>query len=149
MAETKYKSFGPHIVQAVGAKGVIGMQVSQIKLTEQVCVDQDRLGSLYSQLGADGAEDVVCRALEDLASRLTGCERQYGAQRIEDLRKNSRSLIAIAEQIGMQKLARVAADVVICIDRADWTSLAATVSRLIRVGERSLTAMWDLQDIQI
>ena len=81
------------------------MQLLQIKPMENVIVDQDRLGALYAQLGEAGAEDVVCRALEELA------------------------------------------DVSHCIDRRDITALAATLSRLIRVGERSLTAIWDLQDI--
>lgn len=125
------------------------MGVLQLKPTEPVTVDPDRLGALYHQLGEAGAEDVVCRALEELAMRLGQCERLYRAERWDELRKNSRSLIAIAEQIGMAGLARVAADVTRCLDQGDGTALAATLARLIRVGERSLTAIWDLQDIPL
>lgn len=125
---------------------VRAMHVLQIRPTEQVDLDQDRLGALYHQLGEDGAEDVVCRALEELATRLGQCERLYRDEAWGALRKNSRSLIAIADQIGMYALARVAGDVTICLDRGDAISVAATLSRLIRVGERSLTAVWDLQD---
>ena len=57
--------------------------------------------------------------------------------------------IAIAEQIGMDVLARVAGDVTYCIDRKDTVALAATVNRLMRTGEGSLTAVWDLQDITL
>ena len=36
---------------------------------ENVRLDPDKLGELYSQLGEAGAEDVVCRAIEELAVR--------------------------------------------------------------------------------
>lgn len=125
------------------------MGVLQLKPTELVTVDPDRLGALYHQLGEAGAEDVVCRALEELALRLGQCDRLYRTQSWDELRKSSRSLIAIAEQIGMAGLARVAGDVTRCLDQGDGTALAATLSRLIRVGERSLTAIWDLQDMPL
>lgn len=125
------------------------MQVLQIRPLEQVSVDQDRLGALYSQLGEASAEDVVCRALEELALRMSHCDRLYRDQSWPELRKNTRSLIAIADQIGMQKLSQVAGDVTACIDVVDTNGLAATLSRLLRIGERSLTAIWDMQDIRI
>lgn len=125
------------------------MQLLQIKPVETVSVDQDRLGALYSQLGEASAEDVVCRALEELALRLSHSETLFRDRCWADLRKNTRSLIAIADQIGMSALSKVANDVTCCIDRGDTTAIAATLSRLIRVGERSLTAVWDIQDIPI
>lgn len=125
------------------------MQVLHIKPMEQVQVDQDRLGALYSRLGAAGAEDVVCRALEELAYRLAHCTALYQAEKWPELRKNTHSLIAIADQIGMLALSHVAGDVTYCIDRADTNAVASTLSRLIRVGERSLTAVWDIQDFSI
>lgn len=125
------------------------MQVLQIKPVENVILDQDRLGALYAQLGETGAEDVVCRALEELALRLSHCESMYRDNAWSELRKNTRSLIAIAEQIGMSALSQVAGDVTRCIDQGDATATASTLSRLIRVGERSLTAVWDIQDFTI
>lgn len=122
------------------------MQVLQIRPVESVRVDQDRLGALYSQLGEAGAEDVVCRALEELALRLSHCETLFHQQSWPELRKNTRSLIAIADQIGMTALAHVAGDVTRCIDRLDIVAVSATLSRLLRVGERSLTAVWDIQE---
>jgi hypothetical protein len=51
--------------------------VTQIKPTESVDVDQDRLSALYTQLGEASAEDVVCHAMEELALRLAHCDRLY------------------------------------------------------------------------
>lgn len=123
--------------------------VMHIKPAEDVRVDHDRLGALYSELGHAAAEDVVCRAMEELALRMSHCDRLYRAGNMDELRKSSRSLIAIAEQIGMGIVARVATDVVNCIDGGDPVALGATIARLMRTGEGSLTAIWDLQDLTI
>ncbi len=127
----------------------MGERVEQITLLEQresVTLDSDRLQQLYTQLGESGAEDVVCRALEELAARLTLTERFYREGRVDDMRKSARSLIAIADQIGMEALTRVARDVTLCIDHHDAVALAATLSRLLRIGERSLQEIWGVQD---
>ncbi len=124
-------------------------QVMKIRPSESVQVDQERLGALYMQLGEANAEDVVCRAMEELALRMAQCERLYRENRLSELRKNARSLIAIADQIGMSSLGRVAGDVTLCVDDKDEVALAATLSRLLRIGERSLTAIWDHQDLSV
>lgn len=125
------------------------MHVLQMRPTEQVSVDQERLGTLYAQLGEAGAEDVVCRAMEELALRMSHCDRLFRESNWDDLRKNSRSLIAIADQVGLQKLGLVASDVMSAIDQHDEVAVAATLTRLIRIGERSLTAIWDTQDMSV
>lgn len=131
---------------------MLGEDVEQVTLLEQqetVHLDSVRLEQLYVKLGEAGAEDVVCRALEELAVRLSHTERCYREKDWTAMRKSARSLIAIAEQIGMGKLARVAKDVTICIDLEDQIALAATLSRLLRVGEQSLNEIWDVQDYSI
>ena len=116
---------------------------------ESVRLDSDRLGELYSQLGEHGAQDIVCRAIEGLAGRLSHCERLWRDDDWVQLRKSARSLVAISDQIGMSALARVARDVTLAIDAADPPAVGATLFRLLRVGERSLTAVWDLQDVTV
>ncbi len=121
--------------------------ICQLVQDEPANLDQNQLGELYAQLGALGAEDVVRRAMEELALRLSHAERLYRQGDLVDLRKSVRSLVAISEQIGMRKLARVAQDVSNCIKQRDDVALASTLARLLRVGERSLTAIWDMQDL--
>ncbi|KUJ73281.1 hypothetical protein AVO45_16170 [Ruegeria marisrubri] len=112
-------------------------------------MDADRLGALVGQLGDRNAEEVVCRAIEELAVRLSNCDRMWRRQDWVGLRKSARSLVAIAEQIGMSALARVANDVTGAVDSGDHVAASATLFRLIRVGERSLAAVWDQQDLSI
>lgn len=121
-------------------------QVTPLQQRERVRLDADRLELLYRQLGDRGAEDVVCRALEEIAARLSQAERDFLAARFVQMRKVCRSLIALAEQVGMPLLARVAGDVTGCIDAGDGTALAATFARLIRIAESSLCEIWDMAD---
>ena len=123
--------------------------VTLLKQKEAVKLDANRLEELFLQLGESSAEDVICRALEELAARLSHTERCYRELRFDDMRKSARSLIAISEQIGMQLLADVARDVTRCIDNGDGTALSATLARLLRIGESSLSEIWDLQDLSI
>jgi hypothetical protein len=125
--------------------GVTVEQVTLLKQDERVRLDPQRLDTLFDQLGETGAEDIVCRALEELAARLSHAERCYREGRIADMRKSSRSLIAIADQVGMSLLAGVAGDVTASIDAGDHVALAATFARLLRIGERSLCEIWDVQ----
>lgn len=140
-----------HGVQAVGAVEKDGNleQVVFLAPSEATRLDPDKLDSLYSRLGPHTAEEVVCRAMEELAFRLAHIDRLYCRADLIEMRKNTRALIAIADQIGMTGLARVAGHVICCIDDADTTALAATLARMTRTGERSLTAIWDLQDVSI
>ncbi|NDR55629.1 hypothetical protein [Aliiruegeria sabulilitoris] len=113
---------------------------------EPIRLDPDSLESLYLELGPAGAENVVCRAMEELALRLSDLPKLHRAGRWEELSRVARSMIAISRQVGLTGFARVAGDVAKCAATGDPIALSATLSRLERIGERSLTAVWDLQD---
>jgi len=117
--------------------------------TETIRLDPGKLNELYAQLGEAGAEDVVCRAIEELAVRLSHCERLWRQADLPNLRKSARSLVAIADQIGMNAMAGIARDVTDAVDTGDQPAIAATLFRLLRVGERSLTAVWEQQDLSV
>ena len=123
--------------------------ITTLIFEEQVRLDSDRLAELYVQMGETGAQDVVCRAMEELAVRLAKINESYQSNRARELRKGAKGLIGIAEQIGMQRLAKVARDVCNCVDQNDPLALGATLARLQRTGDGSLTAVWDLQDLSV
>ena len=124
-------------------------QVTILMQTERVWLDGDRLAALYAELGENGAEDMVCRAMEELSARLAHAGRLFRDGQGADLRKNLRSIAAIAEQIGLRMLAQVARDVILCTEAGDANAMAATLARLMRIGDRSLTEVWNLQDMTI
>lgn len=123
--------------------------IINIRVTEQIQLDQVRLGTLYAQLGEAGAGNVISRAMEELAVRLAQYGTLWRARNLVQLRKHARSLIAIADQIGMHRLAQVAGDVTACLDNEDEVAVAATLSRMLRTGERSLSAIWAMEDLSL
>ena len=123
--------------------------VEMLAQNEAVRLDSEKLEALYNQLGDVSAEDVVCRAMEELALRLSQTERQFRSGDRDEMRKSARSIAAISEQIGMGALAKVASDLRRCAESGDYVAQAAVLARLIRVGERSLTEIWELQDLSI
>lgn len=117
--------------------------------TEKVRLDNKRLEELYQQLGPVAAENVISRAMEELAVRLAKVARAYNRRDLNEIRKIAHSIKVIADQVGMSTLGCVAADVAALTARNDGAALAATTARLTRLGERSLMAVWDLQDLSV
>lgn len=122
-------------------------QICVLRIDEAVAVQADVMRDLYRHLGEAGAERLICRAMEDLAVRLADIEAQYWKGELDAVSKGCRSMIAIAQQIGLYDLAdasRVAGE---CATHGDPVSIAATIARMLRVGDKSLSTVWELQDI--
>ncbi|WP_254900887.1 hypothetical protein [Maritimibacter sp. HL-12] len=116
---------------------------------EMVRLDRSQLEVLYHSLGPAGADKVVSHALEELAGTLARASAQYRSGEVEALRGSVKSLVALAQQIGMTLLARVGRDVLLLSRSYDAAAFGATMARLERIGESSLVAVWDLQDLSV
>ncbi|WP_343116443.1 hypothetical protein [Ostreiculturibacter nitratireducens] len=126
-----------------------GAELSVLRHDEGVRLDPDRLIALYAGLGEAGAERVICRATEELAVRIADMRNFVASGDLAALPRAGELLAKIATQVGMATLSRVAGDVCTCARSRDMAGLAATLARLERIGDRSVTAVWDLQDITI
>jgi hypothetical protein len=113
---------------------------------EHVRLDRDRIVELGMRLGPVAAEDLISRTMEDLAVMLARVGRAYMARDLPELARTAGDIRQHAAHIGMTKLSRVAADAEDLSSLKDSPSLAAVVDRLSRLGERSLMAVWDLQE---
>lgn len=122
------------------------MQV-RLRPLEKVCLDNIRLQELHDRLGSIGAENTIDRAMEELAVRLAKIVRLYDAGKFVDVRGVARGIVTISDQVGMLVLANVARDVADLTMGDDSTALAATMARLLRIGEKSLMAVWAMQDL--
>lgn len=125
------------------------MVVAKLRPTGEVYLDREQLDQLYAQLGASGGDGVVTRAMEELAVRMAKVDSCHKKGQFEELQRAARSMIAISEQIGMVTFAGVAGDVSRLALEDDGTALAATVDRLMRIGENSLLAVWDIQGASV
>lgn len=112
-------------------------------------MDPDALRELHGQLGEAGTQGVVCRAIEEIANRLSLIERCYYQRDMDALWRASKGLIGIADQVGLTLVARVSRDVAACVKAEDETALSATLARLIRLGDRSLSAVWDMPELSV
>lgn len=124
-------------------------EIAVLRHEEGVRLDPDSLLALYAELGEAGAEAVVCRAMEDLAARLAEMRRLAMANDLQGLSRNAALLSRVAAQVGMTTLSRVGRDVQASAAAGDALGLAATLARLLRIGDRSLTAVWDLRDMTL
>ncbi len=120
--------------------------LSVVPVAEHALLDPDQLYELNARLGTAGAEDVICRALDALTTRMGRMERQMHQRDYQGLRKSARNISSVALQIGLMGLTHVAEDVVQCIDDGDPIACAATFARLLRMGDVSCSAIWDFQD---
>ena len=113
-------------------------QISVLHPRDTAYFDEDTLNDLSRDLGPSVAENILCRALEDMASRFTRIRDQYANGDQAALRKSVHALIPIAEQIGLPSLACVGRDVLTCLDRGDPVAIAATLCRMLRCGEMAI-----------
>lgn len=118
-------------------------QITALTVDEPVRVDSRRVGDIVNELGEVAAQNVITAALEQLAQALAqvddACvQGDWGAAVAHADR-----LARLAWQIGLPSLAGVAIDLGVCAERGDLGALAAVKARLMRVGNRSLTQIWD------
>lgn len=125
-----------------------GMQdVVTLEMREPVRVDPDRLVELCVSLGEVRAEAVITTTMEELAKGIVEVEEAYLNQDLDCMSERADLLIETANQIGMTTFARVADDVAACGRNREGVPLAATLFRLRRIADRSLSAVWDMQDL--
>ncbi|RME18767.1 MAG: hypothetical protein D6801_00500 [Alphaproteobacteria bacterium] len=123
--------------------------VFHIRPDERARVDRDQLETLVRSLGPAAADVAVARALEDLVEALDRAGRRLREGDIDAVRTTVRLIVQLSRQLGFTTLARVGRDVLETCASCDSAALSATMARLERVGEGSLQALWDLQDLRV
>ncbi|MFV2051478.1 hypothetical protein [Aliiroseovarius sp. YM-037] len=123
--------------------------VTVLEQEESIRLNPDRLTELYVELGEAGAEDMIGRAMEELAVKLEGIRALADSGPTAALPSAAQEIAELALSVGLSGLSRVALDVEYCASLNDGPGVAATLARLGRVGDRSLTAVWDLRDMSV
>ncbi len=118
-------------------------ELTVLTMTEKVQIDSRRLAEIVDELGETAAHDVLTLALEQLARGLQDLRAAAAQGDAAALAMRAEMLARLAWQLGMTSLAGVAVDVAVCAERRDNIGLAATLGRLLRIGNRSLTEIWD------
>lgn len=121
-------------------------RVTYLEQNEPVRLDPVRLDDLFLKLGQRAAENAVCSALDELATLLKQIERVGLNEKLPPSREAILELGKVADQLGMPLLARISKDVSTCIALNDPAARSATLARLLRIGKRSLSEIWDIHD---
>lgn len=125
-------------VNKFGSGVTMPMNVTVLRPKDQLRQNIEPVAAMYRDLGTAQAEQVVTRALGELALAMSGLAAQVRAHEMQDLARQLRRLQRLSEQLGMLSLSQVAGDLRICLDRGDSTAFSAVWARLLRVAERSL-----------
>ena len=122
-----------------GVDRPVTAQIVHLPLRDAMRIDPEPLARLQAALGPQGAEDVVCRALEDISHRLRRLSEDHAVQALDRVARGARSIAAVSAQIGLGDLAVIAGHVLDCAGRDETAALAATLARMFRVGRRAVT----------
>ncbi|SLN22644.1 hypothetical protein ROJ8625_00884 [Roseivivax jejudonensis] len=110
---------------------------------ERVALDLDQLSVVCAGFDPDAPEACLAAALEQLALDLAAVEAAWRGDDARGMARALQDVEACAGALGMVKLAAVAGAVRDTLSAGDGVALAATLARLLRVGERSLVAVWE------
>ena len=88
--------------------------------------------------------DLIFDVVEDVARTLGREETEYLKTDYDNLRDSLDSVATQAQKFGFGHLSRVAQDVKLCVDGNDLVAVSSTFQRLLRVGEQSLFAIWNM-----
>lgn len=123
--------------------------IEHLQSKETVRLDHVQLEELYLQLGPSGADKIVNQSLEELAIGLSLIKQTHTAGRVAETKEHVQNLVGIAQKLGMTTLARICLDALDLLGTTDIPAAAAVLARLNRIGEGSLIAVWDLQDMSV
>lgn len=121
-------------------------EIAALRPREVVHQDVEAIALIYRNLGAPVAEQMVTRALGELALTMAGIAEKVRAQDLRDLARQLARLRRLAADLGLLSLATVAGDARTCLERADGTAFSSVWARLLRVAERSLSTEIGLAD---
>ena len=111
---------------------------------ECVEIDQAQLFQQFNLQADRDRHDLIFDVVEDIARILGREETQYLKIDYDNLRDSLDSVATLAQKFGFGHLSRVAQDVKLCVDGNDLVAVSSTFQRLLRVGEQSLFAIWDM-----
>ncbi|SEM70957.1 hypothetical protein SAMN05216227_1001168 [Pseudorhodobacter antarcticus] len=131
------------------SEGAMAAIVMEFRPKDRIKQDAEPIALIYRSMGTKAAEEVVNRALAELAVTMQGLAVQVRGRDLLDLARQLRRLERMAQQLGLVSLGVVAADVRACLEGGDMVAFGAVWARLIRVAETSLATEKGALDQQV
>ncbi|SPF80051.1 hypothetical protein [Pseudoprimorskyibacter insulae] len=121
--------------------------ISQASAQDAILLDSEHMAYLKNHLGTHGASDVICKAIDELSLGLARVQNFGSIADKRAVRQNCKALKIAANLVGLKSLAQVADETFVMIETADDVALASVLERLVRVGQASLSALWEHPDL--
>ena len=113
---------------------------------EAIHIDTNRLGHHLKRSVEQDVSDDVFHLADTMAQALGEVETNFLNNRFDRLVSTVQKIATLAEMCGFISVRTVAGDVTHAVQRNDAVAVSATVLRLLRIGEKSLYAIWDLPE---
>ena len=123
--------------------------VSELKPREPVQIEAARLVALADEIGIESAGRAATASIEEIVDHLCRAEAAWQSCEFARVGESARALCGIAEELGMETLARIARETANVAGGRDPVALAALVARQSRVGEATLAAIWNLGSMRV
>jgi len=117
--------------------------------SERIIIDSARLEEVFRRLGDRGAEAYVMEAVEAISGLLAEVDGFVRNNQLAEIPPRAQQVSRISAEIGMTSLARVSRDIGIAAARDDVVAYRAVWERLVRIGNRSLSQVWELPGLSI
>ena len=112
--------------------------IMELRPKDRIYQDAEPIALIYRSMGTHAAEEVVNRALGELALTMSGIAQQLHGRNMLDIARQLRRLERMSVQLGLVSLGTVSKDAQACLDGDDLTAFSAVWARLVRVAEASL-----------
>lgn len=112
-----------------------GGQVTALVPAEALRIHPEPILRMHAALGEQAAGVMVQQLRDDLTHRLGRVRLLHVACEFGDIIKEGRAIAAMARTLGLGDLALAAEHVTDCAGRPDAAALAATVGRMVRLGQ--------------
>ena len=121
-------------------------QISMLLHDEHLPFSTSKIDEIYSEFAPQRAQKIINGALDEFAIRLSVLECAGKQNKRAAIRKAVDALMSIGQQIGLGSLTDAAHNVRALTASSDDPALAATVARLVRLGDMCLISLWAIQD---
>ncbi|WP_133240335.1 hypothetical protein [Pararhodobacter oceanensis] len=123
--------------------------VCEFRPSERIIIDSDRLEELFSDLGDRSAEAKVMETVVIISDLLVQVDASVRAGDLAAIGPKAKKVSRLSAEIGMTSLARVSRDLAIATAREDAIAYRAVWQRLVRIGDRSLSLVWEQPGLSI
>ena len=144
---TPYDGGMKHLLPMPPSTLVTQSSVTVLECGSPMRIDPAPLSTIYAEMGAEGAEDTICRVLEDIARRMNSLQELRRACNFPELVRPAQRLAAVGRQIGLTEVSAAADHVATAADQGDPIALEATLQRLERGFDAAICQIWDVDHV--